>query len=189
MRRFFLVACAIEAALLLIAAAIAWPFTWPLLADFHWNIPDFLLGLLASVPLFAAFWWMLRSRLAPLARIRNLLETGLAQLFASWSLLELGFLSVLAGLAEEVLFRSVIQGIASSYLGTAAGLAIASVLFGAVHLITGTYGIIAAVIGLYLGLLWLAGENLLIPIVTHAAYDFAALVYLLRLRRPRVERN
>ena len=32
----------------------------------------------------------------------------------------------------------------------------------------------------YLGWLWLASDNLLVPIVTHAAYDFAALVYLLR---------
>ena len=188
MRRFFLVACAIEAALLLVAAAIAWAFGQPLLSDLHWSAPDFLLGLVATIPLCAFFWWMLRSRLGPLARIRDLLEAGLRPLFASWSLLERGFLSVLAGLAEEVLFRSVIQGIATVYLGPAAGLAVASILFGAAHLITGTYGIIAAVIGLYLGLLWLAGENLLIPIVTHAAYDFAALVYLLRLRRSRVER-
>ena len=57
-------------------------------------------------------------------------------------------------------------------------------LFGAVHLITGTYGIIAAAIGLYLGLLWVASGNLLVPIVTHAAYDFVALVYLLRVWSP-----
>ena len=38
----------------------------------------------------------------------------------------------------------------------------------------------AAVVGIYLGLLWLATGNLLVPIVTHGVYDFAALVWLLR---------
>jgi membrane protease YdiL (CAAX protease family) len=181
MSRFFVVACAVEAALLLVAAAIAWPFGYPLLSDLHWSAVDLILGLAASIPLCALFLWMMHSSLKPLVRIRRLLSGGLRPLFGSWSLLQLGFLSALAGISEEILFRSVIQGTLTTFYGSAVGLAVASILFGSVHLITGAYGIIAAAIGLYLGLLWLAGGNLLIPIVTHAAYDFAALVYLLRV--------
>ena len=173
-----------EAALLLVAGAIAWPFGQPLLSDLHWSAADFLLGLAASAPLCVLFWWMMHSSLKPLARIRRLLVGSLRPLFAPWSVLQLGFLSALAGLAEEILFRSVIQGISTTYFGSAVGLAVASMLFGAAHLVTGTYGIIAGVIGLYLGLLWLVGENLLIPIVTHALYDFVALVYLIRVWSP-----
>jgi len=33
-----------------------------------------------------------------------------------------------------------------------------------------------------LGLLWSFTGNLLTPIVTHAVYDFAALIYFLRVR-------
>ena len=187
MRRFFWVACAIEAALLLVAAAIAWPFGQPLLSDLHWSSADLLLGLAASLPLCALFWWMMQSSMKPLARIRSLLVGGLRPLFASWSLPQLGLLSALAGLAEEVLFRSVIQGTTAAYFGSAVGLVVASIVFGAAHLVTGTYGIIAGVIGAYLGLLWLLAENLLLPIVTHAAYDFVALVYLLRVWRPQAE--
>ena len=177
-------ACAVEAALLLVAAAVAYAFGQPLLSDLHWSETDFLLGLGASVPLYALFWWIMRSSQKSLARIRRLLVGRLRSLFAPWSLLQLGFLSTLAGLSEEVLFRSVIQGTFTTFFGSAIGLAAASILFGCAHLITGAYGIIAGAIGMYLGLLWLAGDNLLIPIVTHATYDFAALVYLLRVWSP-----
>jgi membrane protease YdiL (CAAX protease family) len=187
MKRFVWFAFAVEAALLPVAALIAWPFGQPLFSDLHWSGADFLLGLAATVPLFALFLCMMQSSLEPLARIRGLLAGSLRPLFASWSLLQLGLLSALAGLAEEVLFRSVIQGIVSAHFGVPAGLVVASIVFGAVHLVTGTYGIIAGIVGAYLGLLWLAGENLLVPVVTHAAYDFAALVYLVRFWRPRGE--
>jgi membrane protease YdiL (CAAX protease family) len=42
--------------------------------------------------------------------------------------------------------------------------------------------VLAALIGLYLGWLWLAWGNLLLPIITHGSYDFLALWYLLRAR-------
>ncbi len=59
-------------------------------------------------------------------------------------------------------------------------------MFGAAHLITWTYAIIAGFIGAYLGLLWIWSGNLLKPMVTHAVYDFAALVNFLRVYRSRL---
>jgi len=135
------------------------------------------------------FWWMLRSSLAPLARIRRLLVAGLRPLFAPCSLVQLGIISLSAGICEEVLFRSVIQGTLATVAGPWVALFIASLIFGAVHLVTVAYGIIAAAIGGYLGLLWLLGGNLLIPIATHAAYDFLALVYFLRFWDPESSGN
>ena len=44
---------------------------------------------------------------------------------------------------------------------------------------------IAGLIGLYLGWLWMATGNLLVPIVTHTVYDFVVLVYLVKIRTPR----
>ena len=41
---------------------------------------------------------------------------------------------------------------------------------------------LAGLIGLYLGWLWLAVGNLLVPIVVHALYDFVALMYLVKVR-------
>lgn len=185
MKGFFWIVCAIEAALLLIAAGLAYAFRQPLFSDLHWSFTDFFIGIAATLPLCALFWWMMGSSLQPLARIRRLLIGGLTPLFASWTIPQLAFLSALAGISEEVLFRSVIQGSSSTYFGPVIGLTVASILFGAVHLVTRAYGMIAGLIGVYLGVLWMAGDNLLIPIVTHAAYDFVALVYLLRFWRPR----
>jgi membrane protease YdiL (CAAX protease family) len=45
--------------------------------------------------------------------------------------------------------------------------------------------IIATFIGLYLGLLWIWTGNLMTPMITHAVYDFAALVHFLRIYRGR----
>ena len=61
-------------------------------------------------------------------------------------------------------------------------LSVASVLFGLGHLITPVYAVLAAVIGFYLGALFLATDNLLIAIVAHGLYDFVALLYLIRRR-------
>ena len=69
------------------------------------------------------------------------------------------------------------------------GLLAAAFLFGLLHLLTPVYGLMAALIGLYLGWLWMASGNLLVPITVHAAYDFIALVYLVRIRKGTGELN
>ncbi len=182
--RFFWVGCAVESALLIVALVLAWLFAQPLFSDLHWSLNDLFLGLAASAPLFALFWWMLRSALSPLARIRRLLVAGLRPYFVEWSWVQLASISILAGICEEVLFRSVIQGTISTNSGPLIALIVASALFGLAHMVTLAYAIIAAGIGAYLGVLWLLGGNLLIPITAHAAYDFIALVYFLRLWEP-----
>jgi membrane protease YdiL (CAAX protease family) len=95
--------------------------------------------------------------------------------------LDLAVISALAGLGEEMLFRGVVQTLIERASGSPwLAVAAASVLFGLAHPITRTYAVLAALIGVYLGWLFLANGNLLVPIVAHAAYDFVALVYLLR---------
>ena len=53
-------------------------------------------------------------------------------------------------------------------------------LFGLAHPITPFYAILAGLIGVYFGWLMIASENLLVPVVAHGAYDFVALIYLVR---------
>ena len=110
-------------------------------------------------------------------------------LFRDCNLAQLAIISALAGLGEETLFRGVVQvgvaqGIAGPH-GVWLGLLVAAILFGLLHLITPMYAILAGLIGLYLGGLWLLTGNLLTPITTHAAYDFLALVYLVRVKARR----
>jgi membrane protease YdiL (CAAX protease family) len=56
--------------------------------------------------------------------------------------------------------------------------AAASLLFGLLHAITITYIFLAAMLGAYLGVLYLVTANLLSVILAHAFYDFLALIYL-----------
>ena len=57
---------------------------------------------------------------------------------------------------------------------------IASVIFGLAHYLSPTYAIYAGLVGLYLGIIFQASENLYIVMAIHALYDFIALVYLVK---------
>jgi membrane protease YdiL (CAAX protease family) len=82
-------------------------------------------------------------------------------------------LSAGAGLAEEAFFRGVVQA--------DLGWIPASLLFGLLH--TGhremiPFGLWAAVMGFFLGALYLFTDNLLAPMIAHGLYDFGALGYV-----------
>jgi membrane protease YdiL (CAAX protease family) len=68
--------------------------------------------------------------------------------------------------------------------GIVVGLVVASLLFALMHPMTATYAMVAGVISLYLGWIWLLTGNLLVPITAHAFYDFVVLIYLVRFRKP-----
>ena len=82
---------------------------------------------------------------------------------------------------KELLFRGVLQPWIGRW-GAAAGLVGSNLIFGLAHCITPTYAIVAGLVGVYLGLLLnLEGEaNLLIPITTHAVYDWLAFLIVVR---------
>jgi membrane protease YdiL (CAAX protease family) len=63
-------------------------------------------------------------------------------------------------------------------------LGMVSVLFGIMHWISRAYAVFATILGFYLGWLWIASGNLLVPIVAHGLYDFVALVYVVKMRPP-----
>jgi uncharacterized protein len=179
----FRVGSTVELSLLLLAAIAAWAFDLPLFADLHWNGLDFCLGVAATIPLLLAFACLLQSTLPALERIRLFLETVMKPAMGHWNWLQLAWISILAGVCEEALFRAVLQGGLSEVVGPGLALVLAAVLFGFCHWITHAYALLAALVGLYLGGLWLWTGNLLVPIVAHAVYDFVALAWLLRWRR------
>lgn len=171
----FTAGCLFELALLLLAFLWGWLFQHPLLSDIEWNLKAVLVGTIAAIPPFAFFFWTLHSKLQLFSRHRNLLESLLPSLFGKWSVLQLLVISLIAGISEEALFRGAIQGSLTERADMIFAVVLASALFGAFHLLTWTYAVIAALIGAYLGLLWIWTGNLLTPMVTHAVYDFAAL--------------
>jgi len=95
-------------------------------------------------------------------------------------LLGLAFLSiVLVAPAEEFLFRGVIQTRLRRAFGPAGAIAIASLLFGSLHLanFTGTVAPVVAgallitVVGAVFGVLYERAGNLVVPILAHGAYN------------------
>jgi len=177
----FRTAIVVEGGLVLLALVVGWLFGQPPLEQIEWTMRGTLLGLAAAVPMVAALVLMTRFPVGPFAELEEVVRRMIVPLFRPCTLLELAMICALAGLGEEMLFR----GVAQAGLERASGspwlaLAVASVLFGLAHPITLAYAVLAGLIGVYLGWLLLATDNLLVPIVTHAAYDFVALVYLLR---------
>mmetsp|Transcript_7893 Transcript_7893/g.16384 ORF Transcript_7893/g.16384 Transcript_7893/m.16384 type:complete len:106 (+) Transcript_7893:1-318(+) len=77
-----------------------------------------------------------------------------------------------------MLFRGVMQFELGGWLGSdVVAVGLTSLVFGALHAVTPLYAGLAALASVYFGWLYLATGNLMVPIVTHAFYDWAALLY------------
>jgi membrane protease YdiL (CAAX protease family) len=85
------------------------------------------------------------------------------------------FVGVLTPFAEEILFRGYIQTRLVERHGPAAGLVVASVMFGVIHLdpLHGTY---AVFLGLYLGFMALRFRSIYPAILAHAAVNILSCV-------------
>jgi membrane protease YdiL (CAAX protease family) len=116
----------------------------------------------------------------PLAHIRRFFNEVARPIFEPLTVPDLAVVSLVAGLGEELLVRGVIQAALARWLGDWSGLLLASALFGLLHPITKTYAVLAALAGVYLGLVWMLTGNLLVVIIAHAVYDFVMLTWLLR---------
>lgn len=177
------IALLFELGLAALGFALGWAFgQWPI-ERLNWSGSAFLVGLVAALPLLVLFVLFEHSSIAPLSEIRSLLEQFLLPMLRGVGPFGLWLLAAAAGFGEEILFRGLLQDLLARWFGVAAGLVLASLVFGLAHAVTGAYFLIASLIGLYLGGLYLWSGNLLAPIVTHAAYDFFALVYMLERRR------
>jgi hypothetical protein len=139
------------------------------------------IGILAAVPLLLGLRWTLTTSTKSMRRLVALVLEQLGPLLASRSPVELVLLAALAGLAEEMLFRGVMQIGLARLLPDGVALGVASAVFGLAHFITPAYALLAGLAGLYLGGLFLLQGNLVAPIVAHAVYDVVALTCVARL--------
>ena len=117
------------------------------------------------------YWWNEPTGNFSLALPPNIASFVLAQL-------------VVIALTEEAFFRGLVQPWIAGMTDPIAALIGAAVIFGLMHALTLTYAVVATLIGLFLGGLWLATDNMLAPMTTHGVYDFIALVYYTRMYRP-----
>ena len=139
-----------------------------------------LWGLLATPPLLLALLGILRTQEGPLRRLVEFVLGELGPILARRSAPELALLAALAGLGEELLFRGLLQAGLMQVVPSSIALFSASALFGLAHFVTTSYAVVAGLMGLYLGALFLLQGNLFAPFVTHALYDFVALLLVVR---------
>lgn len=169
-----------EGSLVVLAWGLGWLLEYSPFEQVHLRWQAVAWGAVATCPLLLAMLWCTRLRWGPFPALMREVEAVLVRPFAGCSYFDLALISILAGLGEEALFRGVLQTVLANLLNPWVALAIVSTLFGLGHLITPTYAVLAGSLGLYLGGLLMAYDNLLVVIVVHTLYDFLALMYLLR---------
>ena len=165
----FTAGCLLELVLLVFAFVWCWLLHQSALGDIHWSFTSALVGILASVPPLGFFLWTLNSRLHVWTQHKQLMEGLIRPLLGNWSLWQLFIISLAAGLSEEAFFRGAIQGSLADRMNVIWAVVLASGLFGAAHLLTWTYALFAALIGVYLGLLWIWTGNLLTPCLLYTS--------------------
>ena len=175
-----LLAILFEGSLAVVAVLLGWLLGYDPLVHVRWTWRDAGWGAAATLPPLLLMFWCSRTAWSPCHALTRLVRQLILPWFARATWLDLALVSIAAGVGEELLFRGFLQAAIADWPNPWIGLAVASLLFGMAHFITPTYAVLATLLGAYLGGLWLACDNLLAPIVTHALYDFLALLYLLR---------
>lgn len=178
--RILLPAVLFEGGLLGVAIGLGAILATPPFGDAAVTPLALLIGAVATGPPLVGVIRMSRWRVGPVRRLLDAVRRTVAPLFAGCSVLQLAAIAAAAGLAEEALFRGVIQAALVERIGPVLGLLGASVLFGLAHLVTPLYAVLAGLVGLYLGTLHLLTGTVVVPIVVHALYDLGALLYLTR---------
>lgn len=177
-RHFLNVAGIVEGGLVLVALLLAAALGLHPLDAIHWNLADVGWGVLAILPMLALY--------LVLGDLRELVVNMLGGPLSRMYWYDLMLIAALAGFGEELLFRGVLQPWLAQ-INETFGLIATNILFGLAHAITPVYVLFATGVGFYMS--WLAdhpgGRNLLRPILTHAVYDWIALVSIVWLYRRR----
>jgi membrane protease YdiL (CAAX protease family) len=175
----------------LLLAALVWGkwLALPWENHFAWNQQSLLAGLIATVPLTLFLYLSLYVRWEPFLELKDLLLRRMGPLFAQLSVADIVLISLLAGVSEEVFFRGAMQFACSDW-GFWPAVVATNLVFGLCHALSAVYFVMATLAGFYLSLV--AGrdeQNLVSAIVAHAAYDFLALLVIVRRARQEVRRE
>jgi membrane protease YdiL (CAAX protease family) len=140
-----------------------------------WGRPvrDVVLGALVAVALAAANLPLIERPPAVLRALKDAVDEVLVPTFTGLTTAQIVVISAAAAIGEELFFRGFLQPVA--------GLAAASLAFGAAHVAGArmvAFGVWAAVMGLALGGLAVATGGVSASISAHACYDVLAFTYL-----------
>lgn len=168
-----------------VAVLCSWLFSRQTLGDLHVGSREIIIGIVGTGPMLVLFGVVYALReMGPMRRIDEIFRQLLIPMLAPCTIVDLIFISALAGVGEELLFRGLIQAVLADWFGNLAGLVLASLAFGFAHLITPTYGVLTTIAGAYLGLLYMLTGSLVPAMITHGLYDAFALIFVVKLYPP-----
>lgn len=174
----FWVGLILEALVFVLAFFLSLIFGYKLFHNFEVSGISFFKGIAFAIPPFILLLIVSRGEIPAFKRIQQILYNFVNSYLGSCQVYQLALLSAVAGLGEETFFRGFLQGYLGDKFSEIVGILVSNIAFGALHLITPTYGIIAFLIGCYLSAILHYTNNLFILILCHAVYDFAALCYI-----------
>jgi hypothetical protein len=166
----------VEGGILVIAILLGWWRDVPFWQDVHYIPFHILLGIGFGVPLLGCIFVLLKLPWKVLDQMHKDFEL-VVTLFKNATVFDLLLVSIMAGICEEALFRGFFQLWIGQSLSPPVTIFIVAILFGLAHCISKIYVVLTLIISLFLSIQLHYFDNLLVPILTHAAYDFFALVY------------
>ena len=168
-----------ELALAVLAIVLALWIGIDLRAAMVFDLPTLNWAVVATLPLIATMITLTRSDWAWVKTLNEPVETYLRPLMQGLPPGSLLLVALAAGVGEELLFRGVIQQGLTDWAGPGVGLVVASIIFGLAHALNRYYVLVTLVMGLYLGLLYQASQNLVLVMAVHALYDWVVLRFVL----------
>ncbi len=162
------------------AIVLGWLIGTPLLPQISPSVNTALIGVIATLPLALFLWWFSNTQNPTLATFRHSQIKFFSKIGFEFTMPRIIAMAVVAGIAEEFLFRGVIQSWISGFAPLAVALIASNIIFGLLHMRTVLYAVIAGLVGVYLGVVYIYTDSLLAPIITHGLYDYVALVYTKR---------
>ena len=141
------------------------------------SVENTVIGIFAVLPLALFLWWFVSTPIPSVRAFRDSQIIFFANLGFKLTPIRIVMISLAAGISEELLFRGVMQTVLYSVLPFALAVILPNIIFGALHMRTILYAVIAGVVGIYLGVVFAITGSLLSVIVCHAVYDVIALDY------------
>lgn len=177
----------VEGGLAVIAILIAWFAEIPLRDMFTLTMPAFVIGILSTIPLFLLCYLVYKIPIRAVEFTRRFMKSIYRDFVRHCSTTQLLLVAVMSGIGEELLFRGILQTTFTRWCGgdtrgLILGIVITSLLFGLVHPINKLYVFLCFGIGIYLGAIFaMSGNNLLVPIILHALYNFVIFLAMPRM--------
>lgn len=176
-RRILLITLLVEGAL--VAVYLTWAYLSDSLILAFPSPLDLLKGVMASVPLLLMNFYLFSdhaSQYPPLKAFHDYKDEVVRPVVSVLDPFSGLFVSIAAGAGEELFFRGLLM--------EEIGIPLSSAIFALLHFPMANkklLGVILTywVIGMYFSWLYLTADTLWVPVITHAFYDFVAIIYLL----------